>query len=214
MTTLLSVGTKVYFGRPNGEQTLGTIVKVNPTKYKVRQDEERGSLRIRSEGTVWSVPFHMVTPVGATTAAVVVPPSTVKRSESAILKDIQIVYNGLSPENLWMDGEATRAQANRRAAALRARLRLLETEIGRKVSEAEAYGEASHGLSEHFTPARWAPVAPKFKVGDKVMFSAKGRTIAGFVKRVSAKTVSVLPEGSTNPNGHWRVSPSLLSKVA
>lgn len=214
MTTLLAVGTKVTFGRPNGEKTLGTIVKVNPTKYKVRQDEERGSLRVRGEGTIWGVPFSMVTPVVGATAApkVAAPVVTTKRPESDILKDIQSVYNGLSPENLWMDGEATRTQANARAAALRARLRLLEAEIGRKVSESEAYGEPALPSFKFFSaPAK----AAGFKVGDKVSFLGKGAaTVTGFVKRVSAKTVSVLPVGSTNPNAYWRVSPGLLSKVA
>jgi len=50
----LQVGQKVRFGRGNGEQTLGEIVKVNLKRLKVKILEDRGS---RSQaGTVWSVP--------------------------------------------------------------------------------------------------------------------------------------------------------------
>ena len=36
------VGMKIYFGRANGEKTLGEIVKVNSKNLKVRQLEQRG----------------------------------------------------------------------------------------------------------------------------------------------------------------------------
>jgi hypothetical protein len=218
MTALLTVGTKVTFGRPNGEQTLGTIVKVNPTKYKVRQDEERGSLRVRSEGTIWGVPFSMVKAVGATSAPakVAVSAPVAKRSEDAILADIQSVYAQLEPERLSCDGELSRTEMARRGAALRARLRLLEAEIGRKVSEDEAYGFYTKGVgvAHRRTPAYAPAKVAGFKLGDKVSFQGKGMLITGTVKRVSAKTISVLPVNAINPNAYWRVSPGLLSKVA
>jgi hypothetical protein len=47
------VGDVVQFGRPNGEQSQGTVTKVNPKKLKVRQDEPRGSKPV---GTIWTVP--------------------------------------------------------------------------------------------------------------------------------------------------------------
>lgn len=46
------VGMKVVFGRVNGEQTLGEVVKINTKSLKVRQLEGRGSHPV---GTVWSV---------------------------------------------------------------------------------------------------------------------------------------------------------------
>lgn len=46
------VGMKVVFGRVNGEQTLGEVVKINTKSLKVRQLEDRGTHPI---GTVWSV---------------------------------------------------------------------------------------------------------------------------------------------------------------
>jgi hypothetical protein len=57
------VGDKCFFGRPNGEQTLGEVIKVNPRKYKIRQLEERfgdGSKR-RPIGTTWTVPGEFLT---------------------------------------------------------------------------------------------------------------------------------------------------------
>ena len=52
---------------------------------------------------------------------------------------IRNCYAGLSPENLWMDGEATRAEATRREMFFRAKLRTLFTEIGREVTETEVW---------------------------------------------------------------------------
>ena len=212
MTALLTVGTKVTFGRPNGEKTLGTIVKVNPTKYKVRQDEERGSTRIRAAGVVWGVPFSMVTPVGINAVPVTMTMASSKRPDTAILADIKSVYAQLEPERLTGDGELTRSEVARVGAALRRRLRELEAEIGRKVSEDEAYGYTK-GVSVAHRQATPAKVAG-FKIGDKVSFHGKGMLITGTVERVSAKTISVLPVNAINPNAYWRVSPSLLSKVA
>ena len=60
-----SVGMKVHFGRPNGEHTLGEVVKCNPTKAKVRTLEERGrSARSGRVGVIWNVPYSMMTPAG------------------------------------------------------------------------------------------------------------------------------------------------------
>ena len=50
------VGMKVYFGRPNGEKSLGEIVKVNPKKFKVKLLEARGTYRDYRVGTIWTVP--------------------------------------------------------------------------------------------------------------------------------------------------------------
>ncbi len=49
---------------------------------------------------------------------------------------------------------------------------------------------------------------PSFRIGQRVAFTAKGRTIVGTVARVNTKTVTVdhCDDGSRG----WRVSPSLL----
>lgn len=57
-----TVGMKVYFGRSHGEKTLGEIVKINPQKAKVRQLEDRGSIRDYPIGTVWTVPYTLMSP--------------------------------------------------------------------------------------------------------------------------------------------------------
>jgi hypothetical protein len=51
-------GLKVVFGRPNGEQTLGVIEKVNPSKAKVRTLEARGSRE--AVGVIWHVPYSLM----------------------------------------------------------------------------------------------------------------------------------------------------------
>ena len=58
-----TVGMKVYFGRTGGERTPGEIVVLNPAKAKVRQIGERGSVRTHNDGTVWTVPYSLLTPV-------------------------------------------------------------------------------------------------------------------------------------------------------
>ena len=55
-----NVGDLVLFGRPNGEQTRGKIVKVNRKTYKVQTLESRG--RRYAGGTVWSVAKSLCRP--------------------------------------------------------------------------------------------------------------------------------------------------------
>ena len=50
-------GEQVIFGTPNGAKTLGTVIKVNRKRCKVRQDEARNS---RPVGTVWNVPPQLM----------------------------------------------------------------------------------------------------------------------------------------------------------
>lgn len=62
-----------------------------------------------------------------------------RRPEAIVLNEIRNCYSALSPENLWMDGEATRAQARARATTLNRKLRALFVELGRRVSEDEVF---------------------------------------------------------------------------
>lgn len=72
-----TVGQQVHFGRGNGEQTLGTIMKVNAKSLAIRQDEARGSMRSYPVGTIWKVSPTLVTPVnGSTTRPPPVTPAT------------------------------------------------------------------------------------------------------------------------------------------
>lgn len=136
----LSKGSRVLFGRSHGEKTLGEVVRVNGKTVTVRQLEARGTLRNYPVGSKWRVALAFVQEVGGAVPSLATPVAQQpRRPESQILRDIQACYNGLSPENLWMDGEATRAQAQRTAAVLNRRLRALQVELGRRVSEDDAF---------------------------------------------------------------------------
>lgn len=62
-----------------------------------------------------------------------------KRSEADILTDILNIYGSLSPENLSCDGELPLSAIRHRSASLNRRLRECFTELGRRVSEEEAF---------------------------------------------------------------------------
>jgi hypothetical protein len=53
-------GDKVYFGRKNGEKTLGEIVRVNRRSYTIKQLESRGLYRDYAVGTKWKVAKSLV----------------------------------------------------------------------------------------------------------------------------------------------------------
>jgi len=137
----MKIGDKVYFGRRQGERTLGEIVKVNPKRLKVRQLESRGTMRAYAVGTVWTVPPSLCTPAEEGSAARPLPaaPSRPKRPDAEILYEIAGIDSSLSPENLHCDGEISRSAAARRGAVLRRRLRECLAEIGRPVDFSEAY---------------------------------------------------------------------------
>ena len=56
------IGMKVYFGRRNGEKTLGEIVKINSKNFKVKTLEERGVRRSHRVGGTWTVPPSLCEP--------------------------------------------------------------------------------------------------------------------------------------------------------
>ena len=139
------VGMKVYFGRPNGEKTLGEIVKINTRNFKVRTLESRGQYRHHSQGGVWTVPPSLCKPAEEGRPAHITKrpvPVQTGRTEEEIMEDILNIYCGLSPENLHCDGEISRSEAMRKYRAYQRKLKALFTEIGRHVSECEAYGYA------------------------------------------------------------------------
>jgi hypothetical protein len=135
-----SKGDKVLFGRSHGEQTLGEVVKVNRVKVKVKQLESRGTYRSYPVGTIWTVPATLLS---KTDSSAVMPkeeaPKKPKRSDADILSDIRRLYNMLSPENLHCDGEISVSAARRRGAEFNRQLRACFVELGRRVSEEEAY---------------------------------------------------------------------------
>ena len=242
MNASFQVGDKVIFGRPNGEKTLGKVVKVNRATLKVEQLEERGSSRDYKPGTIWNIPHNLATPEANTLPTPPVAPCTVqpgdraeftkgghtvtgtvksvndktvtlvdcdddsrgyrvpfhmvrpvkpnpfkvgstvsykgrtavvthvrgsivfvygasvwgveapldvsdvqlapKREDKVVLRNILNMYANLSPENLHCDGEISRSQAATRADQYNRILQALFIEIGRTVSESEAYQQA------------------------------------------------------------------------
>jgi len=72
-----TVGQRVVFGRPNGQKTEGTIVKVNRKTVKIRQVGARGTTKDHSVGTMWTCSPALVTLLTAS-----------ERSESEILKHL------------------------------------------------------------------------------------------------------------------------------
>lgn len=62
-----------------------------------------------------------------------------KRTEDEIMQEILECYCHLSPENLSCDGELSIAQTRRRYRQLQTRLGQLFSELGRTVTEGEAY---------------------------------------------------------------------------
>ena len=142
--TNLRVGMPVLFGRPNGEKTMGEVVKINAASVKVKQTEPRNG---RPSGTIWRVAPSLVFPLSegsvltapAKVAASPVAPPTTPRPEADILRDIQRVYNSMSPENLSCDGELSRTEVRIRFRHLDRKLKALFIEIGREVHEEEAF---------------------------------------------------------------------------
>lgn len=152
-------GMVVVFGRDRGEQTLGKVIKCNPTKAKVQTLESRGSDWKRGgndAGQIWGVPYSLMRqatqaeidslgedvtkklPVSAFRI-----PEPLKYNEfdpkNGILELIAGCYNQLSPENLHCDGEISRSAAAARAVEINRQLKGLFIAYGRTVSEGEIF---------------------------------------------------------------------------
>lgn len=145
-----TVGMKVMFGRGNGEQTLGEVVKVNPTKAKVKTLEDRG--RSSMAGTVWTVPYSLMKPAGVAFIDELnsMPPLRLDSADqplpvympygdARIMEAILDCYTRLSPEYLTADGERPRGQVTALRNSINSRLSHLFKALGRPVSEEAAY---------------------------------------------------------------------------
>lgn len=134
------VGMEVLFGRGNGEYTRGIIEKMNRVKAKVRTIENRGKT---VSGTVWSVPYSLMTIADGTSTPAAAPSISYNPFQDPVealtLEAINIVYSGLSPENLTCDGEAPMSLVNIKKARLTKQLRGLFQVLGREVDETTAY---------------------------------------------------------------------------
>lgn len=138
------VGMKVVFGRGNGEHTLGEIVKVNPTKAKVKTLENRGNGRGSDVGSVWTVPYSLMRPADASAVPQEDPadadlPVYMPYGDARIMEAIIDCYTRLSPEYLTADGERPMNQVRQLKNQLETRLSHLFKALGRPVSETAAY---------------------------------------------------------------------------
>lgn len=139
-------GMKVMFGRRNGQQTLGEIVKVNPKKLKVKQLESRGVYKNHPVGSIWGVPKSLCTPVNDMMVGekgvgkTFTPKPATSRSDAEIIAELQGIECGLSPENISCDGEASRAHIMRTYRRLNRRKAECIKELGREPSFDELWG--------------------------------------------------------------------------
>ena len=128
-----SVGDRVSFTAKDGRVVTGTVTRVNEKTVTVERcdDGSRG----------WRVSPSMLRAPSTTAASTPAQTATVapRRADDVVMRDIVNAYSDLSPENLTCDGELRgRAVATRRAAINR-RLADLQSELGRRVSEDQAW---------------------------------------------------------------------------
>jgi hypothetical protein len=90
-------------------------------------------------GKTWKGPLGSVIGPAEAPAASKKKKAAKGRSEADIMSDIRGVYSSLSPENLTCDGELSRRQVTRKRRQLNSKLKALFEELGREVSEEEAY---------------------------------------------------------------------------
>jgi hypothetical protein len=76
------VSEKVYFGREHGERSLGKVVKVNRSAAKIEQLETRGA---HPKGTVWTVPFTLISSFESGPRPASTPPPPFLRPDQAAL---------------------------------------------------------------------------------------------------------------------------------
>jgi len=146
-------GMVVRFGRPNGQSTLGQIIKCNRTTAQVQSLEVRGTGRGSAIGTTWKVPYSLMQPnnseAGIAESQTVASPrheEPIKytpfrdRAENLAMEAIYITYCQLDPECLTADGERPRHQVIALRNKLTTRLSLLFKVVGGHVTEQQAYG--------------------------------------------------------------------------
>jgi len=142
------LGMTVVFGRENGEQTEGVIIKINFKTAKIRPNAPRG---YKDTIRPWNVAWSLCHPCNAinTTATVVntpvaLPKPKLKFNEfdtvkNSILDAILQLYCNLSPESLTGDGEIPMHIVRQRSIQYTSQLKHLFNALGQNVSEEEIY---------------------------------------------------------------------------
>ncbi len=119
-------------GDPIKIRERGVFKTVTYLGYKPRRP--KNSVDISINGKEYRAPLSIVFRVDATGT---------KRPEAVILKDIEATYLNLSPENLTGDGELPKFVVSSRRSKLNSKLKALFAEIGRTVTEEEAYASVA-----------------------------------------------------------------------
>lgn len=102
----IKVGDRILFGRPNGEKTLGKVVKKNRKTVKVETLEARGSRT--ATGAVWRVPPSLCVPADSNGNPLASFPKKTRRKqpqdlvESAMSKLTKDEYYALR-QSIWCD---------------------------------------------------------------------------------------------------------------
>jgi hypothetical protein len=192
---MFALGTTVVFGRPNGQQHTGVVVKTNAKSIKIRHavtgvewrchpnlvraidgsapampapvarpapvipfkvgdrvtwnyrgmDYKGTVLRVSTRtcgvrdelaGLQWRIGPNQLKLVDGYGDVVTTAP---KRPEDVIMGEILNCYSGMEPENISCDGEASITQQRLTLYRLRASLRTLFVELGRPVTEDQAW---------------------------------------------------------------------------
>jgi hypothetical protein len=137
-------GMKVYFGRKNGQKTLAEVIKLNPTRAKVKTLEQRGQGRGSAIGSVWNVAYEALTaaPTDAKpgeTVVFVAPPLVEPMKynpfdqKNGLYSCLANAYNALEPESLTCDGEASRGQIVAKQREYQRQIKGLNYAIGREI---------------------------------------------------------------------------------
>lgn len=132
-------GDMVVFGRPNGEKTVGKVIRANRKSLTIEQMEARGSRRAYQRGQKWRVHPSLVQHLDKSKDSPA-QESVPARSEAEILKLIRDIEWRLEPEVLYCDGERPAAQARRIAVKLRRQRQHLVNELGREPTLQEIWG--------------------------------------------------------------------------
>lgn len=144
------VGMLVAFGRPGGQQTKGTVIKVNPRMAKVQILENRGTGQGGYSGSIWKVSYSMMHPVTGTPANPANDPlvySPFRHGDNCIIEAIIDCYHRLEPEHLSADGERSARQIRELHNSLTSRLSHLFNALGRPVSSKVAFAWLNDKLS-------------------------------------------------------------------
>jgi hypothetical protein len=102
LRTDLSIGDKVVFGRGRGEKTLGEIVKLNPTKAKVKTLELRGVRRAGRVGEVWSVPYGIISKASVEAQ----PQEKVSKAIRGLRDFSKCTFDFSKGDRVWFQGRA------------------------------------------------------------------------------------------------------------